>query len=223
MRKLFFTIFFVMVLPAFSETVSGIVKDSVTALPLPGVNVAMAYPSFSTQTDANGYFEISVYPTSATPSFRTAPARKMEIAWDPEKGFAGEKDFSARVLDLSGKSGENFSPGVCLVIWQCGNSSGSFKFLNVPGQRQVFSLEKGEAAKALAKAAAVYELGFSKDGYNPASFQAPGGQSLNVELSPIPPVIVPPDSSKANIKISLDSPGTVTIGVVITDSVKVAP
>lgn len=212
MRKIFTITALIISLsfPAWPETVSGVVFDSVTGLPIAGVKVKMPAMSCSTETGKDGHFSLSFFSTGIA----SEPSPRMKVLWDPERSRLPVRVVSANGQVVSGR--ESFPSGVYLFI---GPGSGRGKFLHCSERSQKLLWEQqkeGSGITALAKrAASVYGLDFSKPDYKPVSLLATPGVSLEVELPPVAVVPPPKDSAKVDFQVKVDSSGTVKVKVII--------
>lgn len=212
----------VLVLPAkAAEVITGMVKDSLTGALLSSVKVKSNSPACSTTTNASGQFTLNIpLPTMILPSSRVS-AGGERIVWNPDQGaflFSGPL-FEVEVKDASGavvarfssadRSAKKLPSGVYVATWSQFGSRGAFKLLNFPHSSQSFSLseeaENVEAAVLAKSVASLYNLSFAKDGYDGAAVSAPSGANLDVKLVP--------KGAEANVQITRDSLGTLTIKV----------
>lgn len=204
-----------------AQTFSGTVRDSLTSQPLPGVTVQITALSRSTSTDALGKYSL-VLPT--TEIISSAPQKAaMKIFYNHSKNaffWNGEKVF-VEICNVKGgiAEGDNLSPGQYFAIWRNSKISGAFKFLNIARQSQSFVIESENrvVANELAKAAAVFVLGFTAENYRPASRSVSGGGSVNNLDQKLLPEVIPLDSAKINLNIGLDTLGRTDINVIILD------
>ena len=175
--------------PLGNVVICGTVLDSMSALPIAGVNVKVATPLCSTLTDKAGKFSLAII----TSSVKNPTAKPV---WNPQEGlfFSGSDKAQIDLLNLSGaivvstvsaKTGWiNLLPGIYLARIRDEGRTNSFKFMNVKSGFQIFQNET--KAHWLAKSmASSYAISFQKTGYSPASQTASGSDSITQRLMPI--------------------------------------
>ena len=208
-----FLLILALAIPASPVTfVTDTVADSATGNWLNGVHVAYS-ATCTTSTDVNGWFTLTI-PTTEI-NFSAAPKPAMKFLFDPEKDYfySGEEKVSVAVFNGNGDlmAGGKLPPGNYFATCRFG----SFRFLNIAGQRQSFvfgtssGMNKG-LAKTLAITTAV--LTFSKSGYNSKS------QTLNVSPATNPRIklsAIAPAGSSATINIGIAPLDTLSGSAVI--------
>ncbi|MDD5528340.1 MAG: hypothetical protein PHO56_05245 [Patescibacteria group bacterium] len=203
----FITINFFLLLPllASADTFNGTVVDSVTSAALSGVKVKIAYPPCSTFTDINGIFSLAIFTTQVKKPDEII-LNRAGLSGFPEYARIDLLNLSGKTVSLLGRGGS----GIRILRVRADNQIYIYKIVNIGFGSSALELEKSN--KPLAKmTAANYSISFQKTGYDPVSLSVSGSQSnLNVKL--------PPTGATANVKINLDSLGTLTVTPIFSNN-----
>ena len=177
--------------------VSGVVKDSLSGLPIRGVKVVAVEEGCSTFTDQAGLFALAVridFPVSIRPE-RSSPPSSLPVSQADIKRF-----------DLRGAMiGESRSSGVRLLTidQKWGRIVDLRRFSHSAGAT---ISETASRSAVLAKtAAASYEVEFIKAGYDPVSRVLSPTENAEIKLLP--------QGSSANINITLEGSGGTDVTV----------
>jgi hypothetical protein len=180
LEKFFLMFFIVFAWPLMAATISGTVKDSSTGNKIVGAQVKCSAPVCSTQTDADGKFTLNIPSTECfSPGvFRT----KIKIFFDPSRNlfYGNGQENYFKVRNAKGElmaRGDKLSPGEYFAS----SSYGTFKFLNVAGQRWFF-VPNGMEKKGMNKVTSGYTVIFVAPSYNQKIVTLSGGQNVQVDL-----------------------------------------